>query len=213
MLRKIALLGSTVALVGSALFMGGAAHAGGTLDASHYTVSCDTMTKGTVGFVPALTLAGTSPEAVKIKGALSGCTATPDGSNPAVQVLSATVSGALTGGTNSCLSLLGPSTATGTITIKWKTVPALLNATTTITINSGNVSGGTAFPFSDAAAYGNFSISGTTQTGAFGGPSGTGAASFTKALTVQGVSGLTPACTSATGLKGVALGSTEVFLG
>jgi hypothetical protein len=40
-------------------------------------------------------------------------------------------------------------------------------------------------------------------------PSGTGSASVTKALTVQGVGALTAACTSTTGLKAANLGPTE----
>jgi hypothetical protein len=65
---------------------------------------------------------------------------------------------------------------------------------------------------SEGASYGSFTISGASQTGPFGGPSGTGAASVTKALTVQGVGALTAACTSTTGLKAANLGPTEVNL-
>ena len=188
-----------------------AAHAAGGVDATHYTITCDTLSKGTAGFVPSLRLpGGPMTETIKLKGTLSGCSATPDGSNPAVQVISGSVSGLLTGNTNSCTSLLGPTATTGTITIKWKTVPALLESATVITLTSGDVSGGTTTPFSpDTASYGLFTISGTTQTGPFSGPSGTGAASFTKALTVQGAVGLANTCASAHGLKSVNLGSTE----
>jgi len=186
------------------------AHAAGGVDATHYTISCDTLNKGKAGFVPPLALPGASTtETIKIKGTLSGCTATPDGSNPAVQVISGSVSGLLTANTTSCTSLLGPTTASGTITIKWKTVPALANAATVIAVASGDVSGGTTSPFGDSATYGTFNISGTTQTGPFSGASGTGAASFTKALTVQGAVALADTCAAATGLKAVNLGSTE----
>jgi hypothetical protein len=156
---------------------------------------------------------GGGPTVTTIKGTVEGCTATPNDSNPAVTVVSGSVKGTVTASDNGCLSLLGPSNATGTITITWKTVPALTNAKTVITINSGNISGGTATPFGDGATYGKFDISGTSQTGAFGGPSGTGAASFTHSLTVEGLNSLTPACSGAKGLKGVTLGSTELSLG
>jgi hypothetical protein len=215
--RKIALLGSTAALVAGSVFLGAGAHAAAPpIDATHYTVSCDTITGGSVGFKPSLVIGGSSASVASIKGTLSGCSATPDGGNPPVTVVSGSVKGSLSTPTNDCLSLLGPSTATGSITIKWKvgTGQKLTNATTTITVGSGNVSGGTANPFSDGATYGQFGIGGTSQTGPFSGPSGTGAASFTKALTVQGVGALTPQCTPGSkGLKAINLGSGEVNLG
>jgi len=212
MLRKIALFSVTAALIGGVV-VGSAGVAMAQIDATNYTVSCDTLTKGTIGFKPSLAIPGGAvAESTKIKGTLSGCTATPSGGGMPVTVTSGSVSGLLTSNSNSCTALLGPSTATGTITIKWKTVQKLTNATTTITVASGTVAGGTATPFGDAATYGTFTISGTSQTGPFGGPSGTGAASVTKSLTVQGVGALTALCTSATGLKAANLGPTEVNL-
>jgi len=192
----------------------GAQAAAAKVDATNYTVSCDTLIKGAVQFKPTLTLSGGGgATATTIKGTLEGCNATPNDSNPAVTVISGSVKGLVTAPDNGCLSLLGPSSATGTITITWKTVPALTNAKTVITINNGNISGGTITPFGDSATYGKFDISGTSQTGAFGGPSGTGAASFTHSLTVEGVNTLTASCSGAKGLKGVTLGSTELSLG
>jgi hypothetical protein len=211
--RKLVLLGSTAALLAGSLMVGGVAHAGATQDVSHYTVSCDTMQKGTVGFKPSLLLGGTTPEVVSIKGTLNGCTATPDGSNPAVTVVSGSVKGSLTGGTNDCLSLLGPSTATGTLTITWKTVPAITQKSTVVTISGGNVSGGTANPFSDSATYGEFNISGAAVSGAFLGADN-GASSVTHSLTAEGVGFLGANCTPpAKGLKAVTLGSTETNFG
>jgi hypothetical protein len=214
MLHKVSLLGA--ALVGGSLLVSTGAFAQ-TVDATHYTIVCDTFSKASAGFKPSLVIGGAlTPESVKLKGTLSGCTATPDGSNPPITVVSGSVSGLLTGGTNDCLSLLGPSMAAGTITIKWKVASPvkLTSATTTITVTSGDISGGTSTPFADAASYGSFSISSTTQTGPFGGPSGTGAASFTKALTVEGVTNLGSQCApGGKGLKAVNFGPTEVNLG
>jgi len=216
MLHKVALFGGIAALVGG--FVVGSARAGAPpQDTSHYTIACDTLLKGTIGFKPSLTLAGTGApsDVATIKGTLTGCTATPDGANPAITVTSGSVKGTLTttsANSNSCTALLGATTATGTITITWKTSLPMLSKTTVITVGSGDISGGTANPFADAATYGQFSISGTTQTGAFGGPSGTGAASFTKSLTAQGVTNLTTTCTTTAGLKAANLGSTEVNL-
>jgi hypothetical protein len=198
----------------SLLVSGSTASAAGTLDATNYTVKCDTLTKGRVGFAPPLKLGGALPETTKVKGSLSGCVATPAPGGDHVTVLSGSISGLITGGTNDCLSLLGPSAATGTITIKWKTVPALINATTVVTLSAGTVSGGTANPFlPNTATYGKFTIFGASQTGAFGGPSGTGAASSTTALTTQDINVLGAQCAAITGMKAVNLGVTTVSLG
>ncbi len=214
MFRKITVLGGIATLIGGSLLVGSAGAAGPPpIDATNYTIKCDTFTKATAGFKPSLVLGGTLPDAIKIKGTLSGCVATPNGANPAVTVVSGSVSGLLNATNNDCLSLLGPSTAAGTLTIKWKTVEKLSSATTTITIGSGDVSGGTATPFADTATYGQFNIASTTQTGPFGGPTGTGAASSTKALTVEGITALGGACADPKGLKAVNFGPTEVNLG
>jgi hypothetical protein len=215
MLHKVALFGITALVGGFVVGSAGVATAQ-TVDATHYTITCDTLSKGTIGFKPSLFLPGGAVplESTKIKGTLSGCTATPDGANPAITVVSGSVSGLLSGTSNACTSLLGPSTTTGTITIKWKVASPvkLVNATTTITVASGNTVGGTSAVFGDSAMYGSFTISGTTQTGPFGGPSGTGAASVTKALTVQGESALAAACVSTAGLKAANIGPTELNL-
>ena len=217
MLRKIALFGGTAALIGG--FVVGSAQAGAPpQDTSHYTVVCDTFSKASVGFKPSLTLAGTGApsDVATIKGTLTGCVATPDGTNPAITVISGGVKGTLTttqANSNSCLSLLGPlPNTTGTITITWKTDLPMVSKTTVITVGSGDLTGGQLSPFGDAASFGEFSLAGTTQTGAFGGPSGTGAASFTKALTTGGVTGLAATCATTAGLKAVTLGSTEINL-
>jgi hypothetical protein len=208
-------LASLGALAAGSLFIAaGSAHASDPpIDATNYTVKCTTLTKGTVGFAPPLHLGGALPNTTKVKGTLSGCTATPAPGGDPVTVISGSVSG-LINGTNDCAALLGPSTATGTITIKWKTVQKLSNAATVVTIGSGDVSGGLANPFADAATYGKFSISGTSQTGPFSGPSGNGAASSTQSLTVQDVGVLGAQCNDPIkGLKGVNLGPTEISLG
>jgi hypothetical protein len=206
MLRRIALFGTVAAVFGGLIAT--PAHAQTPIDPTNHTVTCDTLNKGTAQFKPSLVLGGTLATATKIKGTLTGCTATPND----ITVISGSVSGLLSSPTNDCLSLLGPSATAGTITIKWKTVEKLTTGVTTITVGAGDVSGGTLTPFGDAATYGLFNISGTTQTGAFGGVSGTGTGSFTKSLTTQGVAALTPACSSLKGLKAVNLGSTEVTL-
>ena len=211
---KLGLFG-IAALLGGFVVAGAGVATAQTVDATHYTIACDTLNKGSLGFKPSLLIpGGAASELIKLKGSLAGCTATPDAGNPAITVVSGSISGLLTGSTNSCTSLLGPSDAAGTITIKWKVAAPiqLLNATTTITVASGHIAGGTLTPFGDTASYGMFTVSGAPQTGPFGGPSGTGAASVTKALTVQGAGGLAALCTSTTGLKAANLGPTELLL-
>ncbi len=210
MLRRVLSFATGAALLCGGLF---ATPAQAQIDTTNYTVSCDTLSKGVVQFKPSLILGGTLQETTKIKGTLSGCTATPAAGGDPVTVISGSVSGLLSTPTNDCGALLGPSAATGTLTIKWKTVQKLANATTSITIGAGNVSGGLTAPFADTAQYGLFNISGTTQSGAFGGTSGTGTGSFTKSITTQGFNALGAACTPpALGLKAINLGSTEVGL-
>jgi hypothetical protein len=189
--------------------VGSVAHASAPpVDASHDTVACDTLLKGTVGFKPSLTASGGSPDVITIKGSLTGCST--NDSN--ITSISGSVKGTLNSPTNGFTSLLGPSSATGTITITWKTVPALVSKTTTITIAAGNIVGSTNSPFSDSATYGEFSISGSTQTGSFDG-SDNGASSFTHALTVEGITQLAAEGTGIKGIKAVTIGSAEVSLG
>lgn len=209
LLRKIVLLGSTAALVAGSLFIGTGAHAGTPpVDASHDTVTCDTILKGTAGFKPALNGTGGLPTVITIKGSLAGCTT--NDSN--ITSISGSIKGTLNAPDNNFLTLLGPSSATGTITITWKTVPALVTKTTTITIASGNIVGATNSPFGDSATYGQFNISGAAQSGSFGG-NNNGASSFTHAITVEDAGYLLAQGSGAKGLKAVTLGSSELSLG
>ena len=209
MIRKIALLGSTAALLAGSLMVGGVAHAGAPpVNASGDTVSCATILKGTVGFKPSLTLAGSGPAVISIKGSLAGCT-TNDAN---ITSISGSFKGTLNSPTSSFTSLLGPSNATGTIVVTWKTVPALVTKTTTVTISAGNVVGGTNNPFADAATYGQFDISGAAVTGSFlGGDNG--ASSVTHALTTQDAGNLLATGSSATGIKAINLGLGEINFG
>jgi hypothetical protein len=207
--RKIALLGSTAALLAGSLMVGGLAHAGAPpVNASGDTVSCNTILKGVVGFKPALTASGTAADVISVKGSLAGCT-TNDAN---ITSISGSFKGTLNSPTSSFLSLLGPSSATGSIVVTWKTVPALVTKTTTVTIVAGNVNGATNSPFGDAATYGQFDISGAAVTGSFlGGDNG--ASSVTHALTTQDAGYLLAVGSSATGLKGVNLGVGEISFG
>ena len=145
-----------------------------------------------------LLISGTNgPDVITVKGALEGCST----NDPNITSITGSIKGTLNAPSSSFTSLLGPSAATGTITVTWKTVPALVTKTTTITISSGDIVGGTNSPFGDSASYGQFNISGATQTGSFGGGDN-GASSFTKALTVEGFGTLAAEGTGA-GIKAV----------
>jgi hypothetical protein len=209
--RKVALLASTTALVAGSLFMGTGAHAGAPpVDATTSTVSCATIQKGVVKFKPPLVSSSTGSDTISVQGVLQGCTT----NNGAISSISGQFKGTLNSPTNGFLDLLGPSNATGTITITWKTVPALTVKTSTITISSGDVSGATNQPFGNGAndpAYGQFDISNVTVAGSFAGNDG-GASSVTHAMTVEDA-GFLATEGFGPGLKSVTLGSGVINLG
>lgn len=138
----------SAAVLGAAV----AAHAAGTVDASNSVISCNTLTKAVIQPKPALVLGGLAATTVKIKGTLSGCTTNA----PGVTSITGSFSGTLVGGLNDCASLLGPTANTGTITIKWKATPGLINPVSTVTINSGSAVGGS-FLFGPGS-YGQFDL-------------------------------------------------------
>ena len=127
-----------IALPIAALCFAATAHAAGTVDASNSTITCNTILKGIIQPKPALVNGGLDPATIKIKGSLSGCTTNA----PGVTSITGTFKGELTGGMNSCAGLVGPTTNTGTISVKWKATPALIDSTSTVTVNSGSSVGG-----------------------------------------------------------------------
>jgi hypothetical protein len=214
MFRKIALLSSAVALGAGLLFTGGAGHASGsTLDASHYTVACDTMHKGSITFSPPLVTNGTAIETQKFKGTVSGCEATSHfAGDPSVTVVSGSISGSLKGGVNNCASLNGSSAAGGYITITWNTVPALTNKKSTIIVAPFETNGTLVASFLDFGLYRQLDMGGVSVTGAFsGGDNGT--SSLAHMLSQEGFDGMFGVCATPGGLKSSGIGSTELFLG
>jgi hypothetical protein len=117
LLRKIALLATTGALLAGSLMIGRAANAGAPkIDVSHDHVFCDTL-YGTIGFAPPLT-ASAGGNVVTLKGTVNGCT---DTDNPAVHIIASSFSGKLTSSGTGFSGLLGISAPQGTLTVKWKT--------------------------------------------------------------------------------------------
>jgi hypothetical protein len=127
MIRKLLLVGSALLMPMAAgayvLTSGGAAGAGApTFNNSTDTVNCSTfLGKTTVS--PALSLTGSSPTTITVKGKLYGCTdgtGKVSGSETTQTDFGGSVTGTLSGTTNSVATLAGCSNATGTLTIKFK---------------------------------------------------------------------------------------------
>ena len=172
MIRKLALFGGAVALLGSSLFAGGAATAAGSpVNTQTASITCDSTVATTGSLKPSLTNtspAANTPVALTLKGTVSGCTVT----GASVAIASGSLSAKLTA-TNpgaGCAALAAPSTLTGNIVIKWKTADKskLDFASTTIaaaTLTSGSavvLNGGTMLPaWGPGAAFGLFTASGT----------------------------------------------------
>src|SRR5262245_3812863 len=119
-----------IALPVAVLCFTATAHAAGTIDASGSTIVCRTITKGVTHAKPAGVNAVMTPGVVKIKGSLSGCST----NNGMITSITGTFKGELSGGTNDCANLVGPTMNTGTIAIKWKATPALIDSTSTVTV-------------------------------------------------------------------------------
>ncbi len=193
----------------AALGMAATVHAAGTVDASNSVITCNTITKGVIQPKPALVTGGTLPGTVKIKGTLSGCTTNA----PGVTSISGSFSGLLTGGTNDCAALVGPTPNTGTITVKWKAVPGLINPVSTVTINAGSAVGGL-FGFGPAF-YGQFQLGNPpgaplSVAGSFTGGDG-GATSTSNVLTSQDTGAILALC-GATGVKTLNIGIGTITL-
>jgi len=202
---------SLLALPIAALCLAASAHAAGTVDASNSTITCSTLTKAVIQPIPALRYGGTLPGTVKIKGALSGCTTNA----PGVTSISGTFGGLLTGGLNDCVNLLGPTAYTGTLTIKWKSVPGLINAVSTVTVNAWSAVGGL-FLFLAPASYGEFQLGNPPGAalgvaGSFTGGDG-GATSKATVVTTQDMNAITALCNSATGVKALNIGLGTITL-
>jgi hypothetical protein len=194
----------------AALCLAATAHAAGTVDASNSVITCNTLTKAVIQPKPALINGGSLPATVKIKGTLSGCSTNA----PGVTSISGSFSGLLTGGTNDCASLIGPTTNTGTITLKWKSVPGLINPISTVTVTSGSAVGGL---FSlPPGAYGQFQLgnppgAALAVAGSFTGGNG-GATSTATVITTQDAIGIGVQCGTATGVKSLNIGIGTITL-
>jgi hypothetical protein len=106
-----------------ALSTGGAAGASTPkFDNSTDTVHCGSFS-GKITISPALVLGGTTPTTISVKGTLNGCTDNTgkvSGSTTSDTAFTGKVTGTLSGANNNLTSLVGCSSANGTLTVKWK---------------------------------------------------------------------------------------------
>jgi len=199
-----------IALPIAALCFAATAHAAGTVDASNSTITCNTILKGIIQPKPALVNGGLDPATIKIKGSLSGCTTNA----PGVTSITGTFKGELTGGMNSCAGLVGPTTNTGTISVKWKATPALIDSTSTVTVNSGSSVGGLIAV--GPGQYGQFQLgnppgAALSVAGSFTGGN-SGATSVATVVTTQDIGAIGTLCGSATGVKALNIGIGSITL-
>jgi hypothetical protein len=185
------------------------AWAGDSVDASNYTVHCNTVI-GKIKFAPALTSPGTATSlTATVSASLAGCIAMPPSvGDPAVTIESGEVSGTLSGTSNDCNVLLIGGPATGSLKVKWNATPALLEKSSVATVSALSFFLFTpGFPFS--AAYGGFDLRVSGVTGSFQG-SDLGARPFAVGTTAQDVNTLLGACASTKGLKVINFGFGEI---
>jgi hypothetical protein len=220
--RKFLAVGAT-ALVSAGLFAS-SAHGSGAAkaDVSKDHVTCNTLF-GTVGFAPPLTSKTPNvPAKIIVKGTVDGCT---DTDNANVHLVASSFSGVLNAKSNSITALLGLTSVTGNLTIKWKVDKTSAPLMQTMTVTTPNAMCGSTYSAGAplTGTYGFFHIGGpkacmgqtqpasTTAAGsAFAGTDG-GASSTTDAATSQDIGALINA--AGTGIKSINLGLGQITLG
>jgi hypothetical protein len=189
------------------------------IDVTDNTATCNTINKGVLKFKPPLINGGTTATVVSIAGKLAGCTT--DAAGVTINDFKSSFKGAINTPNNDCAGLVGPSTATGTITIKWNATPKITPTSTVVTVSSGDVTTGV-FSASWGGAYGYFGLgvnprpSGTpgsplSSTGAFTGGDG-GASSTSDAITQEDLAVILGQC-AAKGVKALNIGIGQIFSG
>lgn len=193
----------------AALCIATTANAAGTIDASNSTITCSTFTKAVFKPKPNLVVGGALPATISIKGKLSGCATNA----PGVTSISGSLSGTLTLPNNDCSSLNGPVAGTGTLTLKWKASPGLVDSVSTVTVNLNSAVGGL-FNLGPAnfgqIQLGNPPGAALAVSGAFTGGDG-GATSTASLIFSQDVNEFTLLCSSG-GIKALNIGVGTITL-
>lgn len=192
MLRKLALFGSTIVLVGSTVFAGSSGASSTIFNTQGASVTCDTIV-ATAKVIPPISASSTGTAQVLIKGTLGGCTvtgATP--SNPTI--VSGSISGKITTtGSGGCAGLLNPASISGNIVAKWKVASGQKLDFSSTTLSGGSLQGGV-FGGPNSVSYGQFTLSGQSiaPSSAFAGGSPS-----TTAVTSEDVNNLLNQCNGA----------------
>jgi hypothetical protein len=197
------------------------------VDATNYTMNCSSVS-GTMKFSPSyrtfhegVFAAGSYTTTVRAR--LSGCTATPTAGGAPISVSSGKVTGSFVSVTDgSCFDtdyvevapgflipewypLLYPDNPTGPgqLTTSWRTSPKLSSGNTVTTVNSAL--GGT------AGSEALFAIPSALPDQSAGSFSGTDGGASSLMSTEAPLAGLTTACASRNGLKGIRVAGTANF--
>jgi hypothetical protein len=160
MLRKLMLVAVAAAAPIGLIAIAGTAGAAKSppINATTNTVTCTSL-KGTVTFSPTVTSSESAgPDTSALDVSFSKCTSNAAGLTVTSGKATGTLNGSRTAGENGCVSLAGGSTDTGTVSVAWKTKPALSSGDSVLSVNS--VAGGVA---SDGHGY--FSIPGSVASG------------------------------------------------
>jgi hypothetical protein len=190
-------------------------------DNSNDDVECQTITKGVLKFKPFLNNVDQGAGTIKVSGTLGACKSNTHATLVFPEAKSK-FKGLLNSPTSGCLGLLGPSGASGTITLTFKATdgvggPGLLFPTSTVTVTAGDSVGGLATIGN--GAYGQFGLGtgggGTALavSGGFTGGDG-GATSDALIFTQQAADTLSTFCgqTPPLGIKGINIGVGTIHL-
>jgi hypothetical protein len=214
---KFTRLGVLVAVIGGCALLPASTSFGGPpkVDGSHYTVTCNAVL-GTFAFSPPVQFGGTlGPVKLTVKETLNGCIATAPPTAgpppPSIAVAGGTVTGSLMTPSNDCFALENNPVLTGSLTVKWKTTPALTNS---VSIYSPKVLGGGQEAASWGVQYSRFDFqgAGSTVSGPFAGLD-TGATSKVFNETSQDIATNFNGCNSTPGLKKMNVGVGQFHLG
>ena len=196
------------------------------VDNSQDTVVCTTVTKGIIKASPPLVIPGAAvPTTLSISGTLGGCSS-PSRPSLVFPEGKSKFKGTITGTTDSCTALAGPTTGTGTITFSWGatdtgtggTGGGLAQKTSTLSLPTGGAVGGTfTSPTQPAAQYGQFVIGTANGVGAapavsggFQGGDG-GATSAATVVTTQSIGTALSFCVGK-GIKQLNMGTGAIAL-
>jgi hypothetical protein len=192
------------------------------IDATSFTISCDTFVKGKAKFKPALAITACRPgvsEVISLEGTVTGCTV--GGGAPATfKIASGAFKGTITAPDCTCNIGLGPGfhpVNSASLSVKWKVAEGsdpIDDRTSVLTFIPGSqidvdllVPGGLF-----TGVYAIFALTGPTSvTGSFQGTDG-GASSSIAGVTSESVNLLADRCGDKKGVEGITFGFANLVL-